>query len=193
MESPEFDKRVQRVNKLDLKLFPKGQLGAKQTGQCFYGLSKMEAAGKVLKRAVELDNQEKFSEALVCYQEGIDILFNAVKQSTDDKFRANARQRLTEYMSRAETLKEFVQNQKEAGKYHEKIEIKAGQKGCSYAKLFSKYIDEKLTKVIINDPYIRSHHQILNLLRFCELLVKKGKKLQSIKLTTTGKFWKILL
>ena len=147
---------------------------------------RMEAAGQVLKRAVELDNKEKFSEALVCYQEGIDILFNAVKQSLDDKFKANARQRLTEYMKRAEQLKEFVQNQKQVGRFHEKIEIKSGQRGCSYSRLFSKYIDEKLTKVTINDPYIRSHHQILNLLRFCELLVKKGKNLQSIKLITTG-------
>lgn len=147
----------------------------------------MEAAGKVLKRAVELDKEEKFSEALVCYQEGIDILFNSVKQSTDDRFKVNARQRLTEYMSRAEQLKAFVQNQREVGKYHEKIEIKAGQRGCSYSRLFSKYIDEKLTCVTINDPYIRSHHQILNLLRFCELLVKKGKKLSNIKLITTGK------
>jgi len=146
----------------------------------------MEAAGQVLKRAVELDNKEKFSEALVCYQEGIDILFNAVKQSSDDKFKANARQRLTEYMKRAEQLKEFVQNQKQVGRFHEKIEIKSGQRGCSYSRLFSKYIDEKLTKVTINDPYIRNHHQILNLLRFCELLVKKGKNLQSIKLITTA-------
>lgn len=146
----------------------------------------MEAAGKVLKRAVELDNQEKFSEALVCYQEGIDILFNSLKQSTDDKFKANARQRLTEYISRAEQVKEFVRDQTEIGKYHEKIEIKAGQRGCSYSRLFSKYIDEKLTNVTIKDSYIRTHHQILNLLRFCELLFKKGNNMKTIKLITSG-------
>ena len=149
-------------------------------------VGKMEAAGQVLKRAVELDNEGKFSESLVCYQEGIDILFNEVKQSSDDKFKANARQRLTEYMKRAEQLKEFVQNQKQVGKFHERIEIKAGQRGCSYSRLFSKFIDDKLKNVTIHDPYIRSHHQILNLLRFCELLVKKGKNLQNIKLITTG-------
>ena len=148
----------------------------------------MEAAGQVLKRAVELDNEEKYSEALVCYQEGIDILFNSVKQSADDKFKANARLRLNEYMNRAEQLKEFVSNQKEVGKYHEKIELEAGQRGCSYSRLFSKYIDEKLTTVRIQDPYIRTHHQIMNLLRFCELLIKKAKNLNCIKLITTGNY-----
>ena len=146
----------------------------------------MEAAGQVLKRAVDLDNQEKYSEALVCYQEGIDILFNSVKKSTDDKFKANARQRLTEYMNRAEELKNFVESQKQVGKYHEKIEIKAGQRGNSYSRLFSKFIDDKLTSVRIEDAYIRNHHQLLNLLRFCELLVKKGKNLKIIHLITTG-------
>ncbi|XP_065051103.1 MIT domain-containing protein 1-like [Rhopilema esculentum] len=146
----------------------------------------MDAAGQVLKRAVELDNEEKYSEALVCYQEGIDILFTSVKQSADDKFKANARLRLNEYMNRAEQLKEFVSNQKEVGKYHEKIELEAGQRGCSYSRLFSKYIDEKLTTVRIQDPYIRTHHQIMNLLRFCELLIKKAKNLNCIKLITTA-------
>eukprot|EP00794_Sanderia_malayensis_P016833 gene16834-18531_t len=145
----------------------------------------MEAAGKVLKRAVELDQQEKYPESLVCYQEGIDMLLASVKTSTDDKFRTNARLRITEYMSRAEQLKEFVKDQESVGKYHEKIEIKDGQCGCSYSRLFSKYIDDKLTGIVVHDPYIRTHHQTLNLLRFCELLVKKGKNLKSIKLITT--------
>ena len=147
----------------------------------------MEAAGKVLKRAVELDQQDKYSEALVCYQEGIDILLGSVKTSEDEKFRENARVRITEYMGRAEKLKEIVKDQKLVGKYHEKIEITDGQCGRSYSRIFSKYIDDKLTEVTVNDPYIRTHHQVLNFLRFCEMLVKNGKNLKSIKLLTTCK------
>ncbi len=149
----------------------------------------MEAAGKVLKRAVELDQEDKYSEALVCYQEGIDILLSSVKQSTDEKFRNNARLRITEYMNRAEQIKDIVKHQESAGKYHENIDIKDGQYGCSYSTLFSKFINDNLTEVIINDPYIRTRHQALNLLRFCELLVKKGKNLIGIKLVTTGRYY----
>ncbi len=148
----------------------------------------MEAAGKVLKRAVELDQQEKYSESLVCYQEGIDILLASVKQSTDNKYRTNARLRITEYMNRAEQLKKFVKNHEKVGKFHSKIEIKDGQIGNSYETLFSKYIDDKLTEVVIQDAYIRQHHQLLNLLRFCELLVKKGKNVKTIKLVTTSEY-----
>ena len=38
-----------------------------------------KAAASVLKRAVELDTQKRFTEALVCYQEGLQLLMEAVK------------------------------------------------------------------------------------------------------------------
>jgi len=38
--------------------------------------------------------------------------------------------------------------------------------------------------VKIEDPYTQKHHQILNFLRFCELLVKKCSNLRIIRLVT---------
>ncbi len=38
-----------------------------------------KAAASVLKRAVELDGSKRFTEALVCYQEGLSLLMEAVK------------------------------------------------------------------------------------------------------------------
>lgn len=38
----------------------------------------MEAAKDLLKRAVELDKAEKYSEALICYEEGIQNLLRAM-------------------------------------------------------------------------------------------------------------------
>ena len=38
----------------------------------------MEAAKDLLKRAVELDSAQKFSEALICYEEGIQNLLRAM-------------------------------------------------------------------------------------------------------------------
>jgi len=37
------------------------------------------SAISVLKRAVELDHSSRFQEALVCYQEGIQLLLDALK------------------------------------------------------------------------------------------------------------------
>ena len=37
------------------------------------------SAISVLKRAVELDGKERFTEALVCYQEGLNLLMEVLK------------------------------------------------------------------------------------------------------------------
>lgn len=43
-------------------------------------LSGMEASAvSVLKRAVELDQSERFQESLICYQEGIQLLMDVLK------------------------------------------------------------------------------------------------------------------
>ena len=46
----------------------------------------MDAAKDLLKRAVELDSAQRFSEALICYEEGIQNLLRALggrpKQNT---------------------------------------------------------------------------------------------------------------
>lgn len=44
------------------------------------GTAALERAGaETLKRAVELDAASRFQESLVCYQEGIDLLLQAMK------------------------------------------------------------------------------------------------------------------
>ena len=46
-----------------------------------------------------------------------------------------------------------------------------GDTGYSYESIFGKYL-QGCSAVSIEDPYIRSQHQIQNLVRFCELAVK---------------------
>ena len=48
-----------------------------------------------------------------------------------------------------------------AGKYHEQIRIAEGSVGHSYGALFGRFIDENLTSVEVEDPYIRSVHQVI--------------------------------
>ncbi|XP_046296282.1 MIT domain-containing protein 1 isoform X4 [Marmota monax] len=109
------------------------------------------AAATVLKRAVELDSESRYQQALLCYQEGIDLLLQVLKD----------------------------------GKYHKQIKIEENATGFSYETLFKEYLNETVTEVWIEDPYIRQIHQLYNLLRFCEMLIKKPCNVKTIHLLTS--------
>ncbi|XP_013400958.1 MIT domain-containing protein 1-like [Lingula anatina] len=138
----------------------------------------------LLKRAVELDGEKRFTESLVCYQEGIQLLLDVLKATTDEEKKRRFRQRITEYMDRAEKVKQHIEAEKEAGRYHEQMKIENNSTGNSYEKVFGRFFDEQVTVVEVEDPYIRSNHQVLNFVRFCELIVKSKSKVQTICLTT---------
>ncbi|XP_041358827.1 MIT domain-containing protein 1-like [Gigantopelta aegis] len=142
------------------------------------------SAISLLKRAVELDMAKRFEEATTCYQEGLHLLMEVLKGTHDEDKKVRYRQKISEYMTRAEELKQHVQHEKEVGKYHEQIQIEAISTGYSYEKLFSRFLDNEVSEIEIEDPYIRATHQIFNLLRFCELVVKSDTKVTKIKLIT---------
>ncbi|XP_018418748.1 PREDICTED: MIT domain-containing protein 1 isoform X2 [Nanorana parkeri] len=117
------------------------------------------SAGVVLRRAVELDGSGRYQESLVCYQEGIDLLLQVLKGTKDDVKKTHYRQKLRSYMDRAEQIKHHVLKEKEEGKYHKQIKIVENATGYSYENLFKPYVDETLTEVWLEDPYIRHAHQ----------------------------------
>lgn len=143
------------------------------------------AAVQVLTRAVQLDNEKKFSEALACYEQGIRLLLQAAKEVKDESKRAHFRKKTEEYLSRAEAMKEAANKQRTMGQTHKQIQVEAGATGYSYETIFGPLIDKTLSSVTVEDAYIRSNHQIYNFLQFCELLVHKAECLQSITLKTT--------
>lgn len=143
-----------------------------------------ESAIAILKRAVDLDSKNKYTESLVCYQEGIQLLLNVLKSETNQSKKEQFRTRINDYMSRAETIKAHIEKQKDAGKYHEQIHISKGATGYSYEHVFDRFLDQTLTEVTVEDPYIRSTHQIYNFLRFCELFIAASCKLKKISLIT---------
>ncbi|KAK3100122.1 hypothetical protein FSP39_015084 [Pinctada imbricata] len=142
------------------------------------------SAINILKRAVELDQGRRFEEAVVCYQEGLQLLLDVMKGTPDKVKKEKYRDKIQEYMGRAEQLKEHVKVSKSEGKVHEQIQIDNDATGYSYSVIFSRFLDQFLTCIEIEDPYIRSTHQIYNLLRFCELVVKSAAPVTEIKLTT---------
>lgn len=67
----------------------------------------------------------------------------------------------------------------------ELLKIEDGCIGYGYTTVFGKYLDDTVTEINIEDPYIRAFHQCQNLVRFCELAVRNCKKLTRICLVTT--------
>ncbi|KAE8625587.1 hypothetical protein XENTR_v10006327 [Xenopus tropicalis] len=143
------------------------------------------SAGVVLRRAVELDGKGRYQESLVCYQEGIELLLQVLKGTKDDAKKTHYRQKLSSYMDRAEEIKQHVLKEKEEGKYHKQIKIVENATGYSYENLFKPYVNETLTEVWVEDPYIRYVHQLYNFLRFCEMLIKGPSKVKKINLLTS--------
>ncbi|XP_072945531.1 MIT domain-containing protein 1-like [Epargyreus clarus] len=143
------------------------------------------AAINILKRGVELDTKKRYTEALVCYQEGLQILVDKMKEETDEAVKKYLRVKVTEYMNRAEGIKRLILKNKEEGKFHEQVIIQDNSTGHSYKTLFGRFLDDDVQYVAVEDPYIRSFHQCQNFLRLCELLVKSCSNLQLIELVTS--------
>lgn len=70
-------------------------------------------------------------------------------------------------MNRAEAIKKLVLQQKEAGQFHEQVNIENNSTGHSYKTLFGRFLDEDVTIVTVEDPYIRSFHQV----SCCQLVI----------------------
>ncbi|XP_064481590.1 MIT domain-containing protein 1-like [Ornithodoros turicata] len=142
------------------------------------------SAASVLTRAVQYDNEKRYTSALVCYQEGIQLLVDALKGVTDDSRREHLRKQAKTYIDRAEKVKELVQQEKEAGTYHEQIQIEDKSTGHSYESVFGHLLDDRVTSIDVDDPYIRAVHQAQNFLQLCELAVKRCSNLKEIILAT---------
>ncbi|KAI4459899.1 hypothetical protein MML48_6g00012398 [Holotrichia oblita] len=147
-------------------------------------MSVENTAASILQRGVELDTKQRYTEALVCYQEGLQILVDSMKNSTGNK-KTYLRSKIEEYMNRAEQIKGKVAKLKEEGKYHEQINIENNSTGYSYESVFGRFLDEDVIDVKVEDPYVRSFHQCQNFVRFCEVLIKRCKNLKTISLLTT--------
>ena len=62
------------------------------------------------------------------------------------------------------------------------VRLYHGDRGGSYRALFADHLQGS-KKIRVEDPYIRSHYQVVNFLRFCELCVEIGS-VEEITLVT---------
>jgi len=65
-----------------------------------------------------------------------------------------------------------------------RVKILYGDTGYDYENLFGPYLHQA-SEITIEDPYIRQTHQIVNLIRFCEVAVKIGDVKRIILITDT--------
>ncbi|XP_018010820.1 MIT domain-containing protein 1 [Hyalella azteca] len=142
------------------------------------------SAAQVLCRAVQLDQEKKYSEAVTCYEQGIRLLLQAAKGVHDAKKRDHYKKKIEEYLARAENLKQLNADAKKLQK-HTRIEIGEGDKGYSYGTLLLPYLDSNLTSVTVEDPYIRTTSQLYNLQRFSEALIAGAPNFRSLHLVTS--------
>lgn len=63
-------------------------------------------------------------------------------------------------MTRAEKLKAEITSQRSRGEIVDKIHILANGTGYSYESIFGKYLNDKVTEVSLEEPYIREYYQV---------------------------------
>ncbi|VDO51747.1 unnamed protein product [Schistosoma margrebowiei] len=150
--------------------------------------SLIEAGSIVMLRAIELEKQLKFTESLTCYEESIGLFIKALRSipdNTQPEFKDRFRLKVSEYITHAEKLKEKLKKESENGNYHEQIVIEEGATGYSYKKVFGRFLEDgTVSKVWVEDPYIRNSYQIENFSHFCEVIVQSVSKVKNIYLTT---------
>eukprot|EP01113_Clastostelium_recurvatum_P041557 TRINITY_DN6621_c0_g1_i3.p1 TRINITY_DN6621_c0_g1~~TRINITY_DN6621_c0_g1_i3.p1 ORF type:complete len:327 (+),score=62.33 TRINITY_DN6621_c0_g1_i3:3-983(+) len=199
----------------------------------------------LLHQACELDRANNYREAIRIYSLALEAFLSVLKMEKNERIKAQLKDKVFEYMNRAEQLKGIVAAQERGHApaavaapdaspsvafpsvptarlastkpvaspvpvhstptsissptpappahsspalpaipqatpslpvsspvlHSQSIRIQAGQMGCSYATLFGPYLTGARS-VLIEDPYIRSKHQIANFVRLCELIVK---------------------
>ncbi|KAI4495550.1 hypothetical protein M0802_008562 [Mischocyttarus mexicanus] len=143
-------------------------------------------AASILKRAVEKDKEEQYTMSLVLYQEGVQILLDTIKETKDPVKNKHFTVMASQYLDRAEKVKQLIDKKKILGTYRELIKISDGAIGYGYNSLFGRFLDAMVTYIQIEDPYIRTFHQCQNLVRLCELAVHKCHSLSKITLITTS-------
>lgn len=63
-------------------------------------------------------------------------------------------------MDRAEQIKVLLTKWSTKGEIKDKIYIMEGSSGFSYRTIFSKYMDDSVKEILIEEPYFREYYQV---------------------------------
>lgn len=106
------------------------------------------------------------------------------KAETSTEKKQHIQMKLQQYMQQAEKLKASVQSWGSRGEILDKIHIAEGASNYGYDRIFGKYLTDEVAEILVEEPYLKDHYQLCNLVMFCELAVSKCRNLKCIKVTT---------
>ncbi|XP_053686528.1 MIT domain-containing protein 1-like [Sabethes cyaneus] len=138
----------------------------------------------LLTRAIEYDLNGRKLESLKLYEDGIEALLKESKAEQEPKRKQHLQSKIIEYMNRAEEVKDLVTRWRSKGEIRDKIHVVEGATGYSYGRIFGKYLTDEVKEIMIEEPYVREHHQLCNVVMFCELALTSCRNLKFIKLLT---------
>lgn len=147
-------------------------------------MSVQKIALNILKRGDDYSKQQKYTEAVVCYKEGLAILAEMCEKdpsgAADTKYAAL----IIEYKKKTEIASTKTELEKVNRHHYLQHRVLNNTKGQSYKKIFGNYLDADVNSVVIEDPYIRTPYQCQNFVALTELLVESCKNLTKIDLVT---------
>lgn len=88
------------------------------------------------------------------------LFFTGIEDSLKKQ---HIRLKIEEYMTRAEILKKHIENTKDSGSFHEQLKIDNNSSGHSYEQVVGRFFDGDVIQIDIEDPYIRTFHQVFYL------------------------------
>lgn len=88
----------------------------------------LDKAVAIVKDAIEQDTKQNYQEAYKLYQNSLDFFLLALKYEKNDKLKELIRNKFTEYLDRAEMLKEHLASTKD-DKGRAAIGANGGEKG----------------------------------------------------------------
>lgn len=71
--------------------------------------------------------------------------------------------KISEYMTRAETLKSHIKEQQRKGEIIDKVHIIANGTNYSYDTIFGKYLNDDVKEVSLEEPYLREYYQVFGI------------------------------
>lgn len=89
------------------------------------------------------------------------IIYNELDEDDPDK-KAYLQRKITEYMTRAETIKDHIKEQQSKGEIIDKIHIIANGTNFSYETIFGKYLTDDIREVSLEEPYLREYYQVFS-------------------------------
>lgn len=85
---------------------------------------------------------------------------------TNAEKKLHFQKKINEYMTRAETIKLEINEQRSRGEIVDKIHIIANGTGYSYESIFGKYLDDKVKEICLEEPYLRDYYQVSKWMNF---------------------------